>query len=147
MRYSNRSQSVAARLAEGDTEEVDEFVDLDDDYDEEEYEYDNIDREFIDLGDNDEEELENESSNHLGLRLFQSNFLMDVLPEIPEVDREHETVVTEYSKLTGHDLGTSSVQLDAMNMQSGMSSRGSNYYDTQNQDDHLNSDRTMTDST
>ena len=59
--------------------------------------------EFLDPGDEEEQdeeeaELDSNSVNSGALRPFQSAYLMDVLPEIPEADREQETIVTEQTK-------------------------------------------------
>ena len=54
----------------------------------------NMRAEFIAHNFNNEEELENECKIGL-VHPFQSAFLMDELAEIPEVDREQETLLSE----------------------------------------------------
>ena len=51
--------------------------------------------------DHPQESQEDEQSNS-ALRPFQSAFLMDVLPEIPEDARELETLMSEYTKRESH---------------------------------------------
>ena len=58
-----------------------------------------------------QESQEDEQSNS-ALRPFQSAFLMDVLPEIPEDARELETLMSEYTKRESHRQSLVSSMVD-----------------------------------